>query len=89
MPGGGRNGIDAIVKTTFREFVEHQGKHMSYKTFPGTFLRYHMYHTSVNHGSRVKLYMCALTLNGVPVMMEIDTGATISIISSRQFANHI
>ena len=43
------------------------------------------YHTSVNHGSRVKPFMCAVTLNGVPVMMEIDTGATKSIISSRQF----
>ena len=29
--------------------------------------------------------MCAVTLNGVPVMMESDTGATTSIISSRQF----
>ena len=38
-----------------------------------------MYHTSVNHGSPVKLYMCAVTLNGVPAIMEIDTGATTSI----------
>ena len=29
--------------------------------------------------------MCAVTLNGMPVMMETDTGATTSIISSRQF----
>ena len=89
------------MKITFREFVEHQGKHMSYKTCPRTFLLYHMYcsmnttcmlnttydmyHTSMNHGSRVKPYMCAVTLNGMPLMMEIDTGATTSIISSRQF----
>ena len=29
--------------------------------------------------------MCAVTLNGMPVVMETDTGATTSIISSRQF----
>ncbi|XP_033105655.1 uncharacterized protein LOC117107953, partial [Anneissia japonica] len=36
-------------------------------------------------GSHVKPYMCTVTLNGIPTMMEIDTGATTSLISEAQF----
>ncbi|XP_071949945.1 uncharacterized protein [Antedon mediterranea] len=38
-------------------------------------------------GKYVKPYMCAVTLNGVPVMMEIDTGATTSLMCEEQFGN--
>ena len=44
-----------------------------------------LYHTTSNRTRHGTPYMCAMTLNNAPTMMETDTGSDDTVISSRQF----
>ena len=42
-----------------------------------------LFHTTSNRTRHVGSYMCAMMLNNVPTMMNIDTGSDVTVISSR------